>query len=245
MGLEQLALRDLVVQNLEPLLAISRSKVEESPKSSDAWEQWSLIAMTHYRERNWVGAESEAELAVNLADAGPSKMLNIVPFFLLAGKQDAYREVCESILESYERWSGNDLGYAAQMCLLDPQPPRDPQRLLRLVQRTVDVGLKYGPRYLIEANVRVGGQPQAIEDLLSYVIPSTDDQKHPKIQLWLAIAYYQAGRLKEAQAWLEEAQKACETWDSPSANERMKVQVLLQEVESKLRVKSDPTPNAL
>ncbi len=245
MGLEQLALRDLVVQNLEPLLAISRSKVEESPKSSDAWEQWSLIAMTHYRERNWVGAEREAELAVKLADAGPSKMLNIVPFFLLAGKHDAYREVCDSIMHSYERWSGNDLANAATICLLDPQSPLDPQRLLRLVQRTVDTGPESKRRYLTEANIRVGGQPQAIEDLLSRAAPTTDAaQIQPKWCLWLAIAYHQVGRSDEARSWLEKAQKACETWDSPFSQGRMIVQVLLQEVESKLAVESDTTPCA-
>jgi tetratricopeptide (TPR) repeat protein len=244
MDSEQLALRELVVQSLEPLLAISRKKVEEAPKNSDAWERWSLIAMNHYRERNWKGVEREAELAIKLPEAGPDKLMRIVPFFLLAGKHDAYREACESFLEGSERWSGNDLGNAAGMCLLDPRAPLDPQRLLRLVQRTVDAGPEWSRPYLAVANIRVGEELQAIEDLLSQTTSTTHDgQIEPVVCLWVAIGHHQAGRLEEAQTWLEKAQTACDNWDSPYANSRITVQVLLQEVESKLEIDSDTAPS--
>ena len=216
-----------VARRLKPAIEVARRVVQSDPAEESAWDAWNLVALAHYRRLNWEGAEVEAELAVQLAANEPNRMMGIVPLFLLAGKEDEYREVCDQLMDDWERWSGNDLWDAAAMCTLDPLPPRDPELLLSLVQRAVEEGPDWSSVKLTRSYIRMGEYEQAIEDLMSREAIDSE----PNLQLSLAIAHHHAGHRADARAWLEKAEHSLTDWDAEHANARMECEALRHEAE--------------
>ncbi|MEO8271928.1 MAG: hypothetical protein ABI557_19550, partial [Aureliella sp.] len=52
----------------------------------------------------------------------------------------AYNAVCERLLNKWQDWPAQDLALAARMCVLAPHAAKDPERLVRLMNRAAQVG---------------------------------------------------------------------------------------------------------
>ncbi len=187
------------------------------------------MALAHYRERGWAGAEADAELSVQFAADNPSDLAGIVPLFLFAGKGDRYHEVCRQLLERRSEWSGDDLRCAAALCTLDPNLPKSLAQLRELVERAVRHTPSRRPELLARIAIRLGKYQRAIEYLTSTESIDFD----PIRQITLAVANHHAKRPLEARAWLEKAPRTlildAEMYTDP--NRRMEYQTLRHEAE--------------
>lgn len=202
-------LRERMAGNLESTLAEVRQEVTENPASdSSVLNAWNALSMAYYRERNWQGAEEEARLAMTLLSR-PGRFWHMVPLFVLAGNHDEYRQVCQRLINEWGHgWSDNDLRASTSMlflmCLSDPEPPADPNRVLELLRQAAEggpdrVGRNYeGTRLLLS-----GTWPTETLQRLS----ESDGSQDPFEAFDLALASAHVGQFDAARAWLEEGDR--------------------------------------
>ena len=208
-------------QQFELGLEAIRESVKTFSGLPSAWNLWNELALDYYRDRNWEGAEVEAQLAVEVAADFPSRMLSIVPLFLLSGKNREYSDVCQQMIERWEQWEGNVLADAAVICSLAPDL-QDPDGLLRLANRAVADGPDWSTGVLTRCLIRVGQFDEAIQRL------KTHDHE-PRKYFELAIAYHLSDRHNDARQALSEAMRLFEDWQPKHANPRMEGEVLRAE----------------
>ncbi|MCA9193935.1 MAG: serine/threonine protein kinase [Planctomycetales bacterium] len=107
--------------------------------SGSRWDIWNCIALDYYSTQHWAGAESEAQLAIEMAADRPALLGKIIPFLLLAEKSKQYHDHCEQFLDKCDFWYGPDLSAVAVMCAFDPHwNPADP-RLETLLKRATEL----------------------------------------------------------------------------------------------------------
>jgi tetratricopeptide (TPR) repeat protein len=211
------ALRDRIAASLESALAEIRQDVAKDPENSSLLDTWNAVAMAYYRERNWQGAEAEARLAVKLtvnSEHVPQRQFEMAPLLVLAGKHDEYRAACQRILQDSERLTGDDLNACHAMlflmCLSDPEPPADSDRVLRLMQRAAENAPDWDRGMYDAAQLLLSGawHTATIERL-----GGSNGPQDPWSAYDLALAYARDGQLDKARAWLEEGDRWLEGYD--------------------------------
>jgi Flp pilus assembly protein TadD len=179
---------------------------------------------------------------------------------LLAGKPEAYRELCGRALAVYERLSQPQKVEAAVpiswMCVLGPDATDDPARAVRLAEQAVaDYPRAVSPLYVLGmAHYRAGDFRRAIEHFGK--ADAVKDAKSAQALPWLglAMAYHRSGQGEQARPWLNQALKWLdgagmnppkEATASPPElplRERLACLILRREVESLLNSEELPPP---
>jgi hypothetical protein len=158
-------------------------------------------------------------LAVQLASDRPNFLMRIAPLFVLAGKREEYREVCERLMDRWEEWTGDNLGCAAAMCYLNVRPASDPDRLLRLGQRAAEKGPDWSALQLPRLYIRIGDYERAKSMTIG---PTAIDR---------AILEHMLGHHADARALLKYAAQRRSSLESPYASPRLEYEVLRHEAE--------------
>jgi hypothetical protein len=218
-------------QAIDGSLVQARRAVQETQGGELECNVWNYVALDDYGSRNWIGAEEDAELAIQWLGHNPSDSMPIIPLFLFAGKHDRYHEVCRDLLDRGNDWHDEDVLCVAALCTLDRQPPESLAALRGLIERAIQMKPERRPELLSRAAIRLGKYQQAIE----YLTPGESMDDKPISQVTLAIAHHYAQHPADARTWLERAQQTVANIGSfgelADPNRRMEYETLRHEAE--------------
>lgn len=209
----------------DDLLQSVRSSVRRAPEDVAMWNAWSRAARAYYHTKNWLGANSEARLAIDIAPNRPIHLLRVAPLLLLAGEEETYRQLCQRLMSRSQKLSVEERRDLVALYALDPQAWSEPEKVLRLAQAVAEARAPWIEEFVPRANYRAGDFASAIR-----VLEALDDAWHKPVDL--AIAHALAGNPAEAKVWLEKARKEAEDPSrlASAPNELMQT-ILIREAE--------------
>ena len=241
-------------RRLLQLGAKSRSG-EEYGAVPELWAHWNLYAIEHFRSVKWKGLESEVEFAEQLARRDAMLASVSIPLYLLAGKEERFRDYCRSLLTNpdYTTQSASSIPFdeiepefeaaMLRMATLDPEGLDQPEELLERVKAAKQSSSREYNLVLHRSLIRAGRYDDAIGRLKEKL--EVEDMRPGDLillQLHLAIAHLHAGKQSEGADYYQQALETRKQVDLSEigAFERIEIFVISAEAEKLLKQESVP-----